>query len=150
MLDADLIEKFGRAFEEEGLPRIAGRLIGFLMLNEGPFTLDDIADRLQISKTSASTNTRLLERLGIIEHVTRPGDRRDFYELAADHAERMFAMAQRRMLRFYSLICDAVEALPDTNESRRARLSEMQRFYEFLVGDLDERLDKWRSIKLVK
>jgi DNA-binding transcriptional regulator GbsR (MarR family) len=150
MHDADLIEKFGRAFEEEGLPRIAGRLIGFLMFNEGPFTLDDIADRLQISKTSASTNTRLLERLGIVEHTTRPGDRRDFYELASDHTERMFALALRRMQRFYSLVCDAVETLPATNEALCVRLSEMQRFYEFLVGDLEERLEKWRALKLVK
>jgi hypothetical protein len=29
-------------------------------------------------------------------------------------------------------------------------LSEMQRFYEFLVGDLEERLEKWRALKLVK
>lgn len=150
MHDDLLIEKFGHACEEEGLPRIAGKLIGFLMLNEGPFTLDELAERLLISKTSASTNTRLLERLGIVEHSTRPGDRHDYYDLAADHAERMFAMAQRRMHRFYSLICAASEALPESEESQRARLTEMQRFYEFLVGDMEERLEKWRSIRLLK
>jgi DNA-binding transcriptional regulator GbsR (MarR family) len=145
-----LIEKFARVFEEEGLPRIAGRLIGFLMLNEGPFTLDEISEQLQISKTSASTNTRMLAQLGAVEHVTRPGDRRDYYELAADHAERKFEMVKRRMDRFYSLLCDAVDAMPAENESQLAKLSEMKRFYEFLVGDLEDRLEQWRSLKLVK
>jgi hypothetical protein len=54
------------------------------------------------------------------------------------------------MDRFYSLLCDAVDAMPAENESQLAKLSEMKRFYEFLVGDLEDRLEQWRSLKLVK
>lgn len=145
MSDAALIEKFGLAFEQEGLPRIAGRIIGFLMLRDGPCTLDDLSEQLQISKTSASTNARLLEQLGILDHVSKPGDRRDYYELAADPGERMFAMAKRRLQRFRDLLNDAAAGLPPDKPATLGRFRNMQHFYEFLLDDIDERMRSWQT-----
>jgi DNA-binding transcriptional regulator GbsR (MarR family) len=146
MHDTDLIEKFGLTFEQEGLPRIAGRIIGFLMLQGSPCTLDDLAEHLQISKTSASTNTRLLEQHGIVERTAKAGDRRDYYQLASDYGERMFAMAKLRIQRFYQLLTEAVdESVAD--DGSRGRLRSMQRFYEFLLTDLDDSVVRWRSFQ---
>jgi DNA-binding transcriptional regulator GbsR (MarR family) len=91
MADArdEFIDLMGRHFEEEGVPRIAGRVFGFLMLGEEPCSLDDIAERLQVSKGSVSTNARLLEDWGVAVRVSRPGDRRDFYRIAPDLSERL-------------------------------------------------------------
>lgn len=147
MQDTDLIEKFGLTFEQEGLPRIAGRIIGFLMLQGGPCTLDDLAEHLQISKTSASTNTRLLEQHGILERTAKAGDRRDYYQLAGDYGEQMFAMAKLRIQRFYQLLTDAVGEHPAGESGSRERLRSMQRFYEFLLTDLDDSVLRWRSFQ---
>lgn len=146
MHDLDLIEKFGLTFEREGLPRIAGRMIGFLMLQGGPCTLDDLAEHLQISKTSASTNTRLLEQHGILERTAKAGDRRDYYQLAGDYGEQMFAMAKQRIQRFYQLLTDAVAEQPAGGGSRE-RLRSMQRFYEFLLTDIDHSVVRWRTFQ---
>ena len=147
MQDTDLIEKFGLTFEQEGLPRIAGRIIGFLMLQGNPCTLDDLAEHLQISKTSASTNTRLLEQHGIVERIAKAGDRRDYYQLASDYGERMFAMAKLRIQRFYQLLTDAVEEQDAVDSGSRDRLRNMQRFYEFLLTDLADSNARWRSFQ---
>lgn len=84
----EFVELIGRHFEEEGMPRIAGRLMGALMLNEDAASLDDLAEQLQVSKASISSNARLLENWGIAERVTLPGDRRDFYRLSPNAEER--------------------------------------------------------------
>jgi DNA-binding transcriptional regulator GbsR (MarR family) len=89
----DFIESMGRQFEEDGGPRIAGRLFGFLMVQEEPCSLDDVAEQLQVSKGSASSNARLLEQLGIAERVTRAGDRRDYYRISPDIGERTLERA---------------------------------------------------------
>jgi len=89
----DFIESMGRQFEEDGGPRIAGRLFGFLMVQESPCSLDDVAEQLQVSKGSASSNARLLEQLGIAERVTRAGDRRDYYQISPDIGERTLERA---------------------------------------------------------
>jgi DNA-binding MarR family transcriptional regulator len=145
MSDHALIERFGLSFEQEGLPRIAGRIMGFLMLHKGPCTLDDLAEQLQISKTSASTNARLLEQLGLLDQIAKPGDRRDYYELAEDPGERMFALAKRRMLRFRDLLCDAAATTIGKDTAGQSRVCNMQRFYDFLLHDIDERMQTWQT-----
>ncbi len=75
------IEGMGLALEEDRLPRIAGRLVGLLILSPQPLRFDRLAERLRVSRGSISTNTRLLENMGVIERVTRPGDRRDYFQI---------------------------------------------------------------------
>ncbi len=86
------IEKVGLRFEQDGLPRIGGRILGYLLLSPEPRTLDEIADALRVSKASVSSNTRMLGRMGSVERVTRRGDRRDFYRIAPDLHTRMLSM----------------------------------------------------------
>ena len=45
-----------------------------------------------MSKASASTNTGLLARFGLIEPVRRPGSRRDYYRTVDDLFERSMAV----------------------------------------------------------
>lgn len=147
MHETDLIEKFGLTFEQEGLPRIAGRIIGFLMIHSGPCTLDDLAEHLQISKTSASTNTRLLEQHGILERTAKAGDRRDYYQMAGDYGEQMFSMAKHRLERFHNLLAEASAKLSPVSEETRERLGNMQRFYKFLLTDFDDMVVRWRAFQ---
>lgn len=110
----DFIESMGRQFEEDGAPRIAGRLFGLLMVQEEPCSLDDVAELLQVSKGSASSNARLLEQLGIAERVTRAGDRRDYYQISPDIGERTLERAVQglgRMLQRLRGGCDTVGGL---------------------------------------
>lgn len=144
MSKTDLVEKFGLSFEQEGMPRIAGRLFGFLMLNEGPFTLDELADQLQISKTSASTNTRLLEQQGLLEHVSKAGDRRDYYRVAGEFGNRIFLMAKKKFERFHDLAAEAAAVVP-ANGASRTRLNNLQLFYEFLIHDIEESFERWQA-----
>lgn len=143
----DFIEKFCLVAEQDGFPRIAGRMMGFLLLNEGPFTLDELADELQISKTSASTNARLLADYGVIEHTTKPGDRRDFYRLAPDPWERMFDIVKRRMQRFHDVLDETIAGLPAKEKYGRKRLEEAQRFHAFILEDFDTRIQQWRRVR---
>jgi DNA-binding transcriptional regulator GbsR (MarR family) len=140
----DFIEKFCMVAEQDGFPRIAGRIMGFLLVNEGPYTLDELADDLQISKTSASTNARLLEQHGIIEKVVKSGDRRDFYRLADNHWERMFDVAMKRMQKFHDVLDKTIESLPATEQYGRRRLLEAQRFHAFILENFETRIEEWR------
>lgn len=96
----DFVERMGLAFEEEGFPRIAGRMIGLLLLQSSPCSLDDIASTLGVSKASVSTDARRLEQVGIVERTSFPGDRRDYYVIAPDFPLRGASLklaAARRM-----------------------------------------------------
>jgi len=87
----DFIEKVGLICERDNLPRIAGRVLGFLIVEEGAFSLRELAERLQVSRASVSTNARMLTEIGLAERVARPGDRQDYYQLAPNPFHRMLA-----------------------------------------------------------
>ncbi|RFC64099.1 MarR family transcriptional regulator [Fulvimarina endophytica] len=76
------IERMGDHMELEGMPRIAGRLFGLFLVDPGPISFSELAERLSISRGSISTNTRLLEGKGLIERVDVPGERQDYFRLA--------------------------------------------------------------------
>ena len=76
------IEKTGLMFEDFGFPRIMGQVGAYVYLVKGPLSLEQIAGALRISKGSASTNCRALERLRYIRAVRSPGDRKGYYEFA--------------------------------------------------------------------
>ena len=67
----NFIERMGVALDSDGLPRIAGRIFGLLLVSEDPRSLDDLAAELRVSKGSVSTNARLLEQRGLLERVCR-------------------------------------------------------------------------------
>jgi DNA-binding transcriptional regulator GbsR (MarR family) len=90
---AHFIETMGLALESEGLPRIAGRIFGLLLVSAEARSLDELAAELQVSKASISTNARLLEHRGVLEQVSRPADRRDYYQIPHDLFSH--TMAQR-------------------------------------------------------
>ncbi len=142
--DTRFIEKFCVIAEQDGFPRIAGRITGFLLLHEGPYTLDELAEELQISKTSASTNARLLEQHNIIERVVKAGDRRDFYSLAENHWERMFDVVLKRMQKFQTVLDETINALPANEAYGRKRLEETQQFHAFILDEIETRIKEWR------
>jgi len=76
------IEDVGLLFEESGHPRMAGRILGCLLISEQPhLSSTEIAEMLQASKGSLSTMTRFLLQMGLIERVGLPGRRRDYFQI---------------------------------------------------------------------
>ncbi len=78
--DLHFIEDIGLYFEQMGLPRMAGRILGALLISDPPSqSITDLGDRLHASKGSISIMARLLMERGLIERVASPIPRRDYY-----------------------------------------------------------------------
>jgi len=77
----DLIHVIGEKAEKFGFSRIAGQLEGLLLFSKEPMSLDEMAERLEVSKASISTNIRFLERWKVVKKVYHRGARKNFYEI---------------------------------------------------------------------
>jgi DNA-binding MarR family transcriptional regulator len=139
------VERMGIMLEADGVPRIAGRIFGFLMVHAGAYSLDDLAEKLKVSKASVSTNARLMERLGVLERVAAPGDRRDYYQMRGDAWERMLRVAQRKWEGMRRALCEAEESLPGEMAVGRARLLEAESFHRLLGEESERLLERWRT-----
>jgi DNA-binding transcriptional regulator GbsR (MarR family) len=137
------IERMGQILESDGLTRIAGRIFGHLLLSAEPQSLEDLATALQASKGSISQDTRLLERLGALERVTRAGDRRVFYQIGDRMMQRMIALRMERIEQVRQAMQEGLEAAAD--ETVRTRLNDFFDFHEYMLATMREALEGWRA-----
>jgi HTH-type transcriptional regulator, glycine betaine synthesis regulator len=83
----DFLHIIGEKAEKFGFSRIAGKLEGLLLFSNHPMSLDEMADRLEVSKGSVSTNIRFLERFKVVRKVYNKGDRKNLYEIRGSISE---------------------------------------------------------------
>lgn len=140
------VEKMGLTLERDGMPRIAGRVLGFLLVHEGAYSLDDLAEALKVSKASVSTNARQLEQYGLLERMSEPGDRRDYYQMGPDVWQRLLARWQRKWEESRALFTEAAASLPEEMEAAHARLVRAEQFHLLLVDLADRAIARWRSL----
>jgi DNA-binding transcriptional regulator GbsR (MarR family) len=142
---ANFIETMGLVLESEGLPRIAGRIFGLLLVSEEARSLDDLAAELEVSKGSVSTNTRLLEERGVLERVSRPSDRRDYYRVTRDLFSHTMAQRLARWQRFHETIGAARTSLPIRSPEVLQRLEEYEKAYRYMSQVIREGLARWQA-----
>jgi DNA-binding transcriptional regulator GbsR (MarR family) len=142
---AHFIEQMGLALESDGLPRIAGRIFGLILISDDARSLDDLASELRVSKGSVSTNARLLEQRGILEQISRPGDRRDYYRAPPDLFSHTMAQRIARWQRFHEAIGTARTSLSIQSREVLERLEEYEEAYAFMSQVISEALANWQA-----
>ncbi|MFF0865931.1 GbsR/MarR family transcriptional regulator [Nonomuraea sp. NPDC050227] len=71
--------------EEWGLPPITGRILGWLMIcDPAEQSAGQIAEAIQASRASLTSNMRFLTAIDLVEKVRRPGDRTSYYRIEDD------------------------------------------------------------------
>ena len=143
------LEKINRMCGRFGLNNIMAQLYAMLYLSGKPMSLNDMVERLKISKGSASVNIRALERYGVVRHVWVKGSRRDYYEAETDIykviMDRAKSMAQGRLSELEDMISSSYQALnsfePSGEEDRKAI-----KVFKERLGDLKSLHQRARSL----
>ena len=86
------IENMGLHFEDCGIPRIGGRILGLLMISTRPVSSEEMSGALQVSRSSISTNVRSLQMNGLVDKLSLPGERVDFYVFSKETWQRTLEM----------------------------------------------------------
>ncbi|MFB6887822.1 GbsR/MarR family transcriptional regulator [Kitasatospora sp. NPDC056327] len=134
-------------FEQDaGLPKMSGRLIGWLLICDPPEqTAGQLAESLQASKASISTSTRQLMVAGLIEKVSRPGDRRTYFRIndngwADSVFERLAAVTN-----FLGVLDKGTALMAGDTPARRARLENVADLYRWMQRELPPLLARHRA-----
>ena len=136
------IEALGMRLElEVGTPRMVGRVLAWLLVCEPPQqSAAELADRLDASKGSISTATRILVRLGLIDRVRLRGERFDRFEVRPG-AWDDFLWREEQFKEPRDVLRIGLDALADEPPERRARLEELDWMYgwwQARIGQLHE------------
>jgi DNA-binding transcriptional regulator GbsR (MarR family) len=140
----DFADEIGLFFEDNGLPRMPGRVLGWLLVCDPPEqSADELAAALQASRGSISMAMQLLQGSGAVQRVATPGSRRTYYRLTPGfwlrEAEEKAAIAAR----WRKLAERGLDLLADRPEDGRQRLQEMHDMYAFFEEEYARMRDEW-------
>ena len=139
------VEEVGIVFEQTGLPRMAGRIFGWLMISDPPHqSTDELSEALLASKGSISTMTRLLIQIGLIERLSLPGIRHDYFRLRPDAWQHMIKHGLEDEINMVRQLAEhGLELLTDKTPLTRKWLEEMHDVYTFLEREFPTLLERW-------
>lgn len=127
-------EVIGRFYEDLGLPRTWGRVLGWLLVCEPDHqSAEELASILHASRGSISMATRSLIRMGSVERQTLPGDRRTYYRIRPGAWTAVFEQQTQTVTKLRQLALQGLDLLHDEPPERRTRLTELcelTTFYE--------------------
>jgi HTH-type transcriptional regulator, glycine betaine synthesis regulator len=138
---SQFILEWGRMSSSWGINRTMAQIHALLFVTGQPHTVDEIIERLQISRGNASMNLRDLMDWGIVRRFRRPGDRKDTYVSEADPWQMFARVVRERKRRELDPTADSIREcigkLPedDTSEGAsvfRTRLSTLLEIFDIL------------------
>ena len=138
------IEGMGIYFENEGVPRIGGRILGLLLATPGPLSAEELANRLMVSRASISTNVRMLTASGLVEKIAFLDRRHTYYGMAGDVWGKAIIGGREKVMAFKSLAEQGLAALPVGSEAR-LRLEEMVEWSNMMSEVYERVLIEWQK-----
>ena len=150
-LQRELVEEFGNIYESHGLKRLKGLIVGLLLTQEEPASLDDMTELLGRSKGPISQAIRALADIGLVRKVSGPINRRDYYIAHPDlfFNNFKFNMATvRRNRQLAHTMLEKAEASGQANPAMIANLEHMQAFYALMEDFYQDFSKHWKKLRL--
>ena len=139
------IEEMGIVFEDAGMPRMAGRILGWLLICDPPHqSSGQLATVVEGSKGSISTMTRMLVSLRLVERMTMPGDHRStYYQISPGAWSELLRKRVAEITIWRQAAERGIRLMKGSNRQLRRRLEEMRDIHIFFERELPTLLERW-------
>ncbi len=104
------IEGIARISELMGFSDGMGRIYGYLYMSPLPLSLDDICERLSLTKGTVSLYLKQMEERNIIRRVRVRNNRKKFYEIIPDIHQVMSAIFQERLKKKIEVVLSTLDS----------------------------------------
>ncbi|GHA17340.1 hypothetical protein GCM10008090_28790 [Arenicella chitinivorans] len=143
--EIEFIEYTGLKMQADGLPKIAGQIFAVVVLEEEPISFSNLVDRLKVSRGSVSTNTRLLESLGVLDRVSLMGERQDYFKLPDSPYTQLFERKKDRLVDHMKLLKKTVSNMPK-NSFKQKRVQDQCRVTEVMIENIEDLINALKKI----
>lgn len=149
--EQELIEEIGNIYEDFGLRRLQGLIVGLLLTKDEPVSLDDMVEILDRSKGPISISVRRLDDMGLVRKVEGPNNRRNYYASHPDVFYNNFKFNMATIRKNRDLAERFLTRLDvgngDGSEKTIENLERMKAFYSLMESHLEEFAEEWRNVK---
>ena len=143
---AAYIEEVGLFMESFGLPRMWGRVFGALLVADPPGqTAEQLAETLQASRGSNSTATPMLEQSGLIDRISKPGERKDYFRNRPGAWVEATRKRVTAMTTFRQLAEKGLNIVGSDDPEVLRGLVEMRDYFTYWEKAYPEAIEKWEK-----
>lgn len=143
----NFVENMAAAFVDAGMQRMASRVFAAVLASpEAALTPSEIGAQLQVSAGAVSGAVGYLEQTGMIRRTHVPGSRHSLITLGDDIWYEAFASRNPILERWRDLAAEGIDELPAGGPAAE-RLSVMHDFFEFMITELPEMMERWRKVR---
>ncbi len=140
------VEEVGIAFEQMSMPRMAGRIIGRLMIADPPHqSTDELAEALMASRGSISTMSRFLIQFNLIERFSLPGVRQDYFRVKPDAWHQLIRQRANQLTTLRRLAEHGLSLIGDREHANRLWLEETRDMYAFFEREFPALVERWEK-----
>ncbi|GAA3760869.1 GbsR/MarR family transcriptional regulator [Salinactinospora qingdaonensis] len=140
------IEELAQFFEDSGLPRMEGRVLGWLVVcTPAHQSAEEIATALGASRGAISMAVRLLQRAEAVERVSFPGTRRHYYRLRPGMWRREIDRRVHEATAVRTMAEDGLNRLASAPDQDLQRLRDLYDMYAFLEREYLQIRDRWHD-----
>ncbi len=149
-----LIEEFGMGYKRFGHSDLMGRVVGLLLTEIEPMTIDNIADSLSVTRTPVNEVLHRLEAHNLIKRVWVKGNRKHHYtisenvfhqagtNLAAQFKDNL-SISKRFLTQYLRLYEHASENEKDELKKICERFYSMYEFHKASLASYNSFLKEW-------
>ena len=149
-VEEELIQEFGSIYESHGLKRLQGLIVGLLLTQSDPASLDDMVELLGHSKGPISISVRRLADMGVVRKVDGPVNRRNYYVAHPDIFYNNFKFNMATVRRNRSLAERYLRRMQQSNQGdpeTTANLEHMHAFYQLMESFYQDFSKRWEKVK---
>lgn len=119
--------------EQYGVPPIAGRVLGWLMICDPPEqSAGQIGEAIGASRASLATNMRMLVDAGFVRRRTKPGERMNYYRVDDDAWENVIRRRLASLASFRDIAVDGM-TIAGAGSTRAQRLRVAHDVYDWMA-----------------
>lgn len=142
---AEAAEQAAALLAAAGMARMPARVMMALVgsPDEG-YTAAELSERLGVSAAAVSGAVRFLQSVHLVQRLSRPGDRRDRYDLA-DGAFEGISTGKAPM---FARLAELMDAVAEDNRDAplsAARARDTASFLRYLAERMPRLVDDWRA-----
>ena len=160
-VEDDFVELWNNMGDLWGISPTMARIHGLLYITGAALSMDDIMERLAISRGNVSMNLSKLLEWGLVRRVHKRGDRKEYYESLSDVWEMFTLVASQRKRREIDPILNTLrrcreelspenlgaQAAREPARERGRRVNELLKFLSLVDGLAQRFFESHRSLR---
>jgi DNA-binding transcriptional regulator GbsR (MarR family) len=153
-IESEVISTFADTAGFLGYSEVHGKILAALLISQEPISLEELAKKTRYSISMISLSLDLLEVLGAIKRIKKPGDRKLYIKLSGDLLKliraALLVKLQKGLNEASSLLAGYEDEIVKIGDGEKEKLLKSLKVLETEIGRMSKYISKLAEVPIPK